>query len=483
VAQREPVADEGVGCQVSDTESKSLAAVVLAGGMGTRLRSVVADRPKVLAPVAGRPFLTYLLDQIAAAGIKCAVLSTGYMAEQFASVIGDRYRDLEIVYAHEQTALGTGGAIKFAGSFADADELLVMNGDSYCEADLCTYFDWHRQGRHDVSLMLVKVDDASRYGTVELGSDGRITAFREKRPEGGPGYINAGVYLLRREMLEQIPGGPTSIERDLFPRWLTQYKVMGWVTDGAFIDIGIPSDYERSHEFMKHRLTLPPAEGRGEGKSERHKTRSPYPLPRGEGSRRRIPPTVFLDRDGTINREVHHLSDPDQLELLPGAAVGLRKLCNAGCPLIIVSNQSPIGRGMFTEDRLREINSRLAEMLASEGIQIAGWYWCPHAPWEGCDCRKPAPGMFYKARDEMGVILKDSWVVGDRIADLCAGRQVGARTILVATGYGETEYNLPERPANADYFVPTLHEAADIILGQPTEKGGWGRAAGEPPAH
>jgi D-glycero-D-manno-heptose 1,7-bisphosphate phosphatase len=177
------------------------------------------------------------------------------------------------------------------------------------------------------------------------------------------------------------------------------------------------------------------------------------------------PPTVFLDRDGTINREVHYLSDPDQLELLPGAAEGLRALGSAGCPLIVVSNQSPIGRGMFTEARLREINGRLTEMLAAEGVQIAGWYWCPHAPWEACACRQPAPGLFLKARDEMGVILETSWVVGDRLNDLRAGRQVGARTILVATGYGQGEYALPERPACVDYFVPTLREAADVILG------------------
>jgi D-glycero-D-manno-heptose 1,7-bisphosphate phosphatase len=175
-------------------------------------------------------------------------------------------------------------------------------------------------------------------------------------------------------------------------------------------------------------------------------------------------PAVFLDRDGTINREVHHLSDPEQLELLPGAGEGLRELCQAGRRLIIISNQSPIGRGMFTEDRLREIHARLTEMLAAEGVQIAGWYWCPHAPWEGCSCRKPEPGMFLRARDEMGVILEKSWMVGDRLADLQAGRQAGTRTILVATGYGEAEHARPESAACVDYFTPSLREAADVIL-------------------
>jgi D-glycero-alpha-D-manno-heptose 1-phosphate guanylyltransferase len=231
--------------------SMELAAVVLAGGMGTRLRSVVADRPKVLAPVAGRPFLTYLLDQIADAGIRRVVLSTGHLAEQFNSVIGNRYRDIAITYAHEEQPLGTGGAIRFACGFTDADQLLVMNGDSYCDANLAEYIEWHVGGRHDVSLMLAKVDDSSRYGTVEIDGHGRIRAFIEKRPEHTAGYINAGVYLLRRAMLEEMPSGPSSIERDVFPQWLEKRSVMGWVTDGAFIDIGVPSDYERSQEFMR----------------------------------------------------------------------------------------------------------------------------------------------------------------------------------------------------------------------------------------
>ena len=227
-----------------------VAAVVLAGGTGTRLRAVVADRPKPLAPVAGRPFLAYLLDQIAGAGIRRVVLSTGYLAEQFESVIGDSYRGLEVLYAHEEQPLGTGGAIRFAGGMADADQLLVMNGDSYCDADLPAYIAWHLAGTHDVSLMLAKVEDTSRYGTVEFSPGGRITAFLEKRPECAAGYINAGVYLLRRKMLDHIPAGPSSIERDVFPLWLERWSIMGWVADGAFIDIGVPSDYERSHEFM-----------------------------------------------------------------------------------------------------------------------------------------------------------------------------------------------------------------------------------------
>lgn len=226
-------------------------AIILAGGQGTRLRSVVADRPKVLASVAGRPFLTYLLDQIGRIGIRRVVLSTGHLAEQFADAIGGEYHGIAIEYAQETEPLGTGGAIKFAGQFVDSPHALVMNGDSYFDADLAGYLHWHQAGGQDASLLLVEVPDASRFGTVRLQADGvRVSAFLEKQPVPMPGHINAGVYLLRREMIGEIPDGLCSIERDVFPRWLERFDVRGWVTDGEFIDIGIPEEYRRSHDFM-----------------------------------------------------------------------------------------------------------------------------------------------------------------------------------------------------------------------------------------
>ncbi|MEM9658133.1 MAG: HAD family hydrolase [Planctomycetota bacterium] len=185
---------------------------------------------------------------------------------------------------------------------------------------------------------------------------------------------------------------------------------------------------------------------------------------------------VFVDRDGTINREVHHLSDPAQLELLPGAGQGLRRLYQAGFRLIVVTNQSPIGRGVFGEDRLRQIHDRLAAMLRDEGVEIDGWYWCPHRPDEGCECRKPAAGLLVRAIDELGGTLERCWMIGDKLSDLQAGRKAGAFGILVGTGYGREQHDLPESADCVDRFVPTLAEAAECILqwDNPVEAGSAG---------
>ncbi len=182
------------------------------------------------------------------------------------------------------------------------------------------------------------------------------------------------------------------------------------------------------------------------------------------GPRPSCPGAVFLDRDGTINREVHHLSRPEQLELLPGAAEGLRSLHQAGYRLVVVTNQSAIGRGILDGDRLDRIHQRLSGMLGAEGVDIAAWYHCPHRPDEGCACRKPGTGLFAQGRRELGISLDHAWMVGDRLSDLQAGRAVGARTILVATGYGRREYRLPGRRACTDYYVESLIRAARIIM-------------------
>ena len=171
--------------------------------------------------------------------------------------------------------------------------------------------------------------------------------------------------------------------------------------------------------------------------------------------------TVLLDRDGTINADKHYLSDPDDLELLPGVVEGLRRLTGLGLGLVIVTNQSGVARGYFDEARVEEINARLIAMLAAEGVAVDGVYYCPHAPDEDCDCRKPLPGMGLRAAEELGFDPGESFMIGDKPADIGLGEALGAETFLVRTGYGaETE---AKGKASPDHVVDTVAEAAAII--------------------
>lgn len=170
---------------------------------------------------------------------------------------------------------------------------------------------------------------------------------------------------------------------------------------------------------------------------------------------------VALDRDGTIIVERQYLSSPDQVELLPGAGAGLRAMSELGLGLVMVTNQSAVGRGYFDLARLEEIHGRLRELLLAEGVELEGTYICPHTPEDGCDCRKPLPGLLLRASGELGFDPADAVVIGDKPCDIELGRGVGATTILVRTGYGaEHEAAGTVTP---DHVADDLVEAADFL--------------------
>ncbi len=177
-------------------------------------------------------------------------------------------------------------------------------------------------------------------------------------------------------------------------------------------------------------------------------------------------PVVFLDRDGTVNEEVGYLNHLSRLRLIPGAAEGIRRLKEAGLAVVIVTNQSGPARGYFPESLVHEVNRELLRRLSAEGAEVDGVYVCLHAPEAGCRCRKPEPGLVLKAAEELSLDLSRAYVVGDRWVDLELARRVGARGVLVLTGYGrgELEYVLPDRGLVPDLVAEDLREAADLIL-------------------
>lgn len=170
---------------------------------------------------------------------------------------------------------------------------------------------------------------------------------------------------------------------------------------------------------------------------------------------------VLLDRDGTIVVERNYLSDPDGLELLPQAAEGLRRMKGMGLGLVVITNQSGVARGILDIGVLEEIHARLRHMLGREGIQLDGIYYCPHMPDTGCTCRKPSPGLALRSSRELGFSLSDCFVIGDKASDINLGRNIGAGTFLVRTGYG-TE-TVKERGLEPDYVVDDLVGAAHIL--------------------
>jgi len=228
-------------------------AVVLAGGRGTRLTSVVSDRPKVLADVNGRPFLAYLLDLLRDAGVRRVVLSVGYMADMVQHRIGPRHGSMEIVFSREEQPLGTGGGVRLAVGCVQSDPVLVLNGDSYCHLDLPSLVRFHGEQGGRGTLTVLQVPDASRYGRVRIDVAQKIVGFDEK-VTGESGYINAGVYVFCMGLLQSIPAErPVSLEREMIPAWVGG-GIYGFACQGPFLDIGTPEYYARADLFF---ATLP----------------------------------------------------------------------------------------------------------------------------------------------------------------------------------------------------------------------------------
>lgn len=231
-------------------------AIILAGGKGTRLQSVVSDVPKPMAPVGGKPFLEYLLLQLVKYNIKDIIISIGYKGHLISSYFGDgRKWGISITYSEETSSLGTGGATKRAFQLVTEDVAIVMNGDSFFDLDLKRLLLFHEDHRTLATIALVRVENSGRYGKVTLSESGIITTFDEKTDDAG-GLINSGVYVLNKPAFLQRVEDVFSLEHDLFPDMVGK-GLLGMVQEGFFLDIGLPSDYKRLYNepfILQHKL-------------------------------------------------------------------------------------------------------------------------------------------------------------------------------------------------------------------------------------
>ena len=228
-------------------------AIILAGGFGTRLQAVITDLPKPMAPVNGQPFLNYQLNYLKHFGVKKVILSVGYLANKIKDHYGLSFNGIEMDYVIEENPLGTGGGIRLALDKCKDELVFVLNGDSFFDVDLHKFYNLHIEQRSQISLALRKVNDASRYGTIEKTNEHKINSFKEKSGTSNQGIINGGVYILDKELyLQTTPAStPFSIEKDFFEKQLNAITIKGFEFAGYFIDIGIPEDYTKAQHDLK----------------------------------------------------------------------------------------------------------------------------------------------------------------------------------------------------------------------------------------
>lgn len=376
-------------------------AIVLAGGFGTRLQQAVSDVPKPMAPINGRPFLAYLLDKLQAEGIGHVILCTGYKHEQIAGFFGNRYGKIRLSYSQETTPLFTGGAIRKALPLAGSEQVVVLNGDTFFDIPLEAFMQFHNSRKNPLSVALRPVDDTSRYGAVMLDNTQHITGFREKGNQNGAGLINGGIYCLDREWLlqKQLPE-KFSFEREILEKGGTE-PFCGMVCDNYFIDIGIPDDYARAQ------AELPLQTAR----------------------------TLFLDRDGVINRRIagDYVKAPAEFEFLPHVLEAMPKLAGHFRHIFVVTNQQGISKGRFTDRDLAQVHEYMCRNIEKAGGRIDKIYYCPEG--EGSPNRKPAIGMAMQAQaDFPDLVFGSALMVGDAISDLQFARNAGMTPVFLTNG-------------------------------------------------
>ncbi|MDP4281436.1 MAG: nucleotidyltransferase family protein [Bacteroidota bacterium] len=227
-------------------------AIVLAGGLGTRLRGVVNELPKSMAGINGRPFLEYLLNYLSGQQISRIILSVGYKNEAIRDFFGDHFKSIPIEYAVEKEPLGTGGAIRYAFGQVEGDMAFVLNGDSLFRVDLNALKKFHIGNDSTFTLALHYMRDTSRYGNVRVNVEGRITGFMEKCQSEGGGLINGGIYLINKDFfLRYALPEKFSMEKDCFEKYYSEERIYGYPSEGYFLDIGIPEDYFKAQDEFR----------------------------------------------------------------------------------------------------------------------------------------------------------------------------------------------------------------------------------------
>ena len=383
--------------------------VVLVGGLGTRLGEKTRITPKPLLDVGGTPFLETLLGEARRRGFSDFLLLAGHRYEAVLAFLAER--DVEkrfacrVTLSIEPTPLGTGGALAHALPRL-RDDFLLLNGDTWFDFNWLDLIVSARKDGAGAAMALRKIADPDRYETVELEGS-RVVAVHPRGHGFAPDLINGGVYYFTRNVVEGS-AAPSSLERDILPKFIGQGVLRGYRYDGFFIDIGVPDSLAAAMELVP---------------------------------RQRRRPAVFLDRDGVLNLDYGYTHAPHQVEWIRGAKEGVKLLNDAGYYVFVVTNQAGVARGLYSEEAIVALHRWMAQELASAGASIDDWRYCPYHP-EGSvveyrsahNWRKPNPGMISDLFAHWPIKRNGSFLVGDKISDIDAAVAAGIPGYLYEGG-------------------------------------------------
>lgn len=430
-------------------------AIILAGGKGTRLRARLGDLPKPLVDVCGVPLLERQIQLLKRYDFNQILILVGYQGErivEFCHSRGNWGIDVKCIY--DGVPLGTAGAVLNVFDYLDK-EFLVVYGDTMLEIDIRRFCLYHAENKKAAATLFLHPNDHPfDSDLVDIDEEGFITAFYPYPHDPSiyfPNLVNAGLYLIRKDSLQDYltrVGKILDFGNELFPDMISRgVNLRGYNSPEYIKDCGTPERLDK--------VIMDYDEGRINRASLFLKQKA-----------------VFLDRDGTINREVGHLAEIHELELLPDAAQAIRRLNQEEYRACLITNQPVVARGNCTLDGLRKIHNKLETLLGQERAFLDRIYYCPHHPDKGypgevsefkiiCGCRKPNTELVDRAMTDLNIARERSWMIGDSTTDILLANKTGLRSILVETGHAGLDHNYLVYP---DFIVPNLMEAVSLIL-------------------